>query len=117
MAIINIIAMGIIIRNVQSMAMYTAASVFLILIFTVLGLAYIIIGWSRYGTTLGKKIFGLYVIDDQTGRAPSMGKAFLRLVGYIVNGFTFYIGFLMIAFTADKRGLHDMIAKTHVVKR
>jgi len=117
MAIINVIAMGIVMRNVRSMGMYTFASIFLMLIFIALSLAYILIGWSRYGTTIGKKIFGLYVVDDQTGRYPTMGKAFLRLVGYIVNGFTFYIGFLMIAFTADKRGLHDMIAKTHVIKR
>ncbi len=117
MAIINVIAMGIIMRNARSMGMITFASIFLMLIFTVLALAYILIGWSKYGTTIGKRIFGLYVVDDQTGRAPTMGKAFLRLVGYIVDGFTFYIGFLMIAFTADKRGLHDMIAKTHVIKR
>jgi pSer/pThr/pTyr-binding forkhead associated (FHA) protein/uncharacterized RDD family membrane protein YckC len=117
MAIINTIAMAIILRNVRSMGMYTAASIFLMLIFTALSVAYILIGWSKYGTTLGKRIFGLYVVDDETGRAPTMKKAFLRLVGYIVDGFTFYIGFLMIAFTADKRGLHDMIAKTHVIKR
>jgi len=117
MAIINIIAMGIVMRNVRSMGMYTFASIFLMLIFIALSLAYILIGWSKYGTTIGKRIFGLYVVDDQTGRAPTMGKAFLRLVGYIIDGFTFYIGFLMIAFTADKRGLHDMIAKTHVIKR
>ncbi|NOZ12940.1 MAG: FHA domain-containing protein [Acidobacteria bacterium] len=117
MVIINTIAMAIILRNVSSMAMYTAASIFLILIFTALSLAYILIGWSKFGTTIGKRIFRLYVVDDQTGRAPTMGKAFLRLVGYIIDGLTFYIGFLMIAFTADKRGLHDMIAKTHVVKR
>ncbi len=116
MAIINTVAMAIIIRNVSSMGMYTAASIFLILIFTALSLAYILIGWSKFGTTIGKRIFRLYVVDDRTGRAPTMGKAFLRLVGYMINGFTFYIGFLMIAFTADKRGLHDMIAKTHVVK-
>lgn len=117
MSIINVMAMAIIVRNVRSMGMYTAASLFLMFIFIALSLAYILIGWSKYGTTLGKKIFGLYVVDDQTGRAPTMGKAFLRLVGYIVNGFTFYIGFLMIAFTDDNRGLHDMIAKTHVIKR
>jgi len=117
MAIINVIAMGIIMRNVRSMGMYTFASIFLMLIFTAISVGYILIGWSKYGTTLGKRIFGLYVVDDETGRAPTMGKAFLRLVGYIVDGFTFYIGFLMIAFTADKRGLHDMIAKTHVIKR
>ena len=117
MSIINVMAMAIIVRNVRSMGMYTAASLFLMLIFIALSLAYIVIGWSKYGTTVGKRIFGLYVVDDQTGQAPAMGKAFLRLVGYIVNGFTFYIGFLMIAFTDDKRGLHDMIAKTHVIQR
>ena len=44
------------------------------------------------------------------------GTAFMRLVGYMVSGFVLYIGFLMIAFNPEKKGLHDMIAKTRVLK-
>ncbi|HKI85113.1 MAG TPA: RDD family protein, partial [Thermoanaerobaculia bacterium] len=40
-----------------------------------------------------------------------------RLVGYFVSGLIFGLGFLMIAFEASKRGLHDMIAGTYVAHR
>ncbi|PYJ40517.1 MAG: RDD family protein, partial [Verrucomicrobia bacterium] len=34
----------------------------------------------------------------------------------ILSGLIFCIGFLMIAFTERKQGLHDMIAGTYVIK-
>jgi len=34
----------------------------------------------------------------------------------MVSGFILYIGFLMIAFSPEKQGLHDKIAKTRVLK-
>ena len=39
----------------------------------------------------------------------------LRYIGYIISGAIFYIGFLMIL-GGEKRGLHDRIAGTYVVK-
>ncbi len=33
-----------------------------------------------------------------------------------MSGFILYIGFLMIAFSPEKQGLHDKIAKTRVLK-
>ena len=33
-----------------------------------------------------------------------------------MSGFILYIGFIMIAFTEGNKGLHDLIAGTHVVK-
>lgn len=38
----------------------------------------------------------------------------MRFVGYLVNSFTMGIGYLLIAFTSKKQGLHDLIAKTYV---
>jgi len=38
------------------------------------------------------------------------------MLGYIASSFVLYIGFLMIAFTDRKRGLHDILAKTVVIK-
>ena len=56
--------------------------------------------------------------DRPGGRrgAARLGTAFMRLVGYMVSGFILYIGFFMIAFNPEKKGLHDMIAKTRVLK-
>ena len=63
--------------------------------------------------TPGKAVLGLKITDD-LGNQISAGKATLRYVGYIINGFTLYIGFLIVGFTENKRGLHDMVASTRV---
>jgi uncharacterized RDD family membrane protein YckC len=68
------------------------------------------------GATPGKKLMKLKValVD---GRYPiGYGKAFLRMIGYAVSGFICYIGFLMILWDKEKRGLHDKIAGTIVIK-
>ena len=44
------------------------------------------------------------------------GAALLRLIGYLASAMILYVGFLMVAFTDRKRGLHDMIAGTVVVR-
>lgn len=103
--------------SLNSMALITTISLGFNLLFMAASIAYIVIGWSRFGTTVGKAILGLYVIDEQTGQPPTLGKAFLRLVGYMVSSIILYIGFLMIAFQDDRKGLHDKIAGTRVVKR
>ena len=70
--------------------------------------------WS--GKTPGKALLGIQIIklDDSP-----MGwkEAIIRYIGYILNVITLFIGFLMIAARRDKRGLHDLIAKTKVVHR
>jgi uncharacterized RDD family membrane protein YckC len=73
--------------------------------------------WTRRGATPGKMLFRL-VVETTDGRSPlEIGPAVIRLVGYFINGFTFGIGFLLIAFSEDQRGLHDRLADTRVVKR
>ena len=63
--------------------------------------------------TPGKYIVGLKITDD-LGNRISIGKAVVRYIGYIVSGIVLYIGFIMVGFTENKRGLHDMIASTRV---
>ena len=41
----------------------------------------------------------------------------VRMGGYLISALILGIGFLMIAFSADKRGLHDRIAGTYVGRR
>ena len=56
---------------------------------------------------------------QQAGPGPGLGwgPALLRLVGHLVCSLTFGLGYLLVAFTAQKQGLHDLIAKTRVVRR
>ena len=70
---------------------------------------------SARGATVGKMVLGLRVVDDQ-GNRISFLRATGRFFAKILSGLILYIGFLMVAFTDRKRGLHDMIAGTVVVK-
>ena len=69
--------------------------------------------WS---TTLGKRIFGLRVVRND-GSKIGIGRAFARTLCYYASLILIGIGFLMIAFRRDKRGLHDLICDTKVVYR
>lgn len=68
---------------------------------------------SRAQSTLGQRLFGLRVVDDAGGRI-SAPRAVWRFVALLLSGALAGIGLLMVAFTADKRGLHDRLAGTRV---
>jgi uncharacterized RDD family membrane protein YckC len=70
---------------------------------------------SSMQATFGKKIMGILVVDD-AGRRLSFAKASKRWAGKLLSGLIFGIGFLMVAFSSRKRGLHDMIAGTLVLR-
>jgi uncharacterized RDD family membrane protein YckC len=74
---------------------------------------YIYFPSSNMMATPGKALLGLKITDD-SGNQISGGKALLRYVGYIISALTLYIGFLIVGFTDNKRGLHDMVASTRV---
>ena len=63
--------------------------------------------------TPGKALLGLK-ITDESGNKIGVGKAMLRYIGYIISALVLYIGFIIVGFTENKRGLHDMVASTRV---
>ncbi|HEV2879804.1 MAG TPA: RDD family protein [Pyrinomonadaceae bacterium] len=68
------------------------------------------------GTTVGKWATGLR-IERQGGEPLGFGRATLRhTLGYLVSLLTFGLGFLLAAFDAEGRALHDRIAGTVVVR-
>ena len=69
--------------------------------------------WSA---TVGKLIFRLHVVRTD-GSKVGFGRALARWACYFLSLITLGIGFLMIAFRKDKRGLHDLICDTIVVRR
>lgn len=73
--------------------------------------------WAFFGATPGKAVLGLRVIGGKRRRGIGLGLALLRLCGWLVSAAIFGLGFLMVAFTRDKRGLHDHLAGTAVVRR
>lgn len=70
---------------------------------------------SSWQGTIGKKILGLRV-TDMTGNKISFGRATGRYFGMLLSGMICSIGFIMVAFTEKKQGLHDMLASTLVLK-
>ncbi len=69
-----------------------------------------------WATTAGKRIFGLRVVRTD-GSKVGIGRAFVRYIAYYLSAIVLLIGFIMIAFREDKRGLHDLICDTVVIKR
>ena len=66
------------------------------------------------GQTLGKRACGVKIISAN-GCHPTLGQSFGRALGKILNVFTLFIGYLMIPFDDQKRGLHDRVAGTLAV--
>jgi len=71
------------------------------------------VGWR--GRTPGKMLFRLRIIRV-TGEDVGYGRAFVRWIGQILSVLLLGIGFLMIAFSRKKQGLHDKLAGTYVVR-
>ena len=85
-------------------------------------IAVIVLGWLYYAlmessakqATLGKMALGI-IVTDARGQRVSFGRATGRHFGKIISGIILYIGYIMIAFTAKKQGLHDIMADCLVV--
>jgi uncharacterized RDD family membrane protein YckC len=71
---------------------------------------------SRNQASLGKMAIGAAVTDMQ-GTRITFSRATLRFFGKYLCVFTLFIGFLIIAFTAYRQGLHDKIAGTLVFRQ
>ena len=71
------------------------------------------------GQSLGKMIAGIKVVTTDpeawTDRVP-LGQSILRTVGYVVAILPAGLGFVPALFGAERRGIHDRLAHTRVVK-
>ena len=68
------------------------------------------------GQTPGKMAVGIKVVNVQ-GNIPGLGIAAMReVLGKTVSAIILYIGFLWIIWDKQKRGWHDIMANTRVVK-
>jgi len=70
---------------------------------------------STWQGTVGKKLLSLKVTDENGNRisfARATGRFFAKLISQLILN----IGFIMVAFTERKQGLHDLIAGTLVKK-
>ena len=87
------------------MAMGVVVTIFYYVFFT---------GYS--GQTPGKMALHIKVIHND-GSDIGYGQAFIReTIGKAISYILLCIGYLMVAMRSDKRGLHDLIASTRVIK-
>ena len=77
---------------------------------------YFTLAVALWATTVGKRVFGMFVVRPDGSRV-GYGRALARYLAYILSGVLLGIGFIMIGVRQDKRGLHDLICDTVVVRR
>ncbi len=86
------------------------------------GFVSVFVSWLYYAlmqssakqATLGKAAMGLIVVDENLERL-SFARASLRYFSKIISSMFLYFGYIMAAFTREKRALHDFIAGTYVI--
>lgn len=69
---------------------------------------------SAWQATVGKLALGIRVTDLQ-GKRLTLARSLARYPSMILSNLTLFIGYLMVAWTQRKQGLHDMIAGTLVL--
>jgi uncharacterized RDD family membrane protein YckC len=83
-----------------------------------------LIGWAYFALlesseeqgTYGKRILGLKVVDENYQRM-TLGRATGRHFAKILSTITLLFGYIMAGFTEKKQALHDIVAKTYVIKK
>ena len=72
---------------------------------------------SKTQATIGQMICGVKVVNAITGTRISVLRAFGRWFALLLAMAILFVGVIMVAFTERKRGLHDILAGTYVVKK
>jgi uncharacterized RDD family membrane protein YckC len=70
---------------------------------------------SSWQGTIGKRMLSLRVTDLE-GRKITFARATGRFFGKLLSRMIMHIGFIMVAFTERRQGLHDLLAGTLVRK-
>lgn len=80
----------------------------------VIVVAYFVVLWRLTGQTVGKRLLGLRVVSVDGGRLK-LGRALIRVAGYVLSAVPLYAGYLQILFDPQRRALHDRLSRTAVV--
>ncbi len=84
----------------------------------------VILGWLYYAymesshrqATFGKMVMKIKVTDEE-GNRVTFARATGRHFAKILSALIIMIGYLMVLWTKKKQGLHDILAKTLVVRK
>jgi uncharacterized RDD family membrane protein YckC len=78
-------------------------------------LAYFVLTTGLFGRTPGKMAVGIH-LRGEDGRLSWAAVGLREVVGKLISAAALGLGFLWIAFDREKRGWHDVIARTRAVR-
>ncbi len=84
-------------------------------LFLAIGALYLYLFQVTLGRTPGMKVLRLRIIDVW-GDPPSHARCAARTAAYFASAGTLLLGFVWMGFDSEKRGLHDWIAGTYVIR-
>ncbi|RPI83927.1 MAG: RDD family protein [Chloroflexi bacterium] len=77
-------------------------------------MAYFMYFWALLGYTPGKLLLGLKIVR-RDGSKLTLGRSFLRFIGYWVSAVPLFLGFIWIIFDRKRLSWHDRLAGTQVI--
>ena len=72
--------------------------------------------WVYRSATPGKSCLHLTIVDAKTGEKPSTRQFVFRYLGYYVSIIPLFLGIIAVGVDRRKRGFHDRIAGTVVIR-
>jgi len=108
--VIDAILIGVVFEIVAAVSVSLAVLVYIV------ALLYFPLCWGLLGQTIGMMPFGLHVVRNADGGKLTWGNVIMRLIGFIIASIPFDLGLIWAAFDSRKRGWHDMIGGTVVVR-
>ena len=84
------------------------------LVCLIIYILYFVGGWMLAGQTLGKSLLRLRVVRKD-GDKLKFRNAIIRLIGYWISTFLFFMGYWWVIFDKKRQGWHDHLAGTIVV--
>ena len=79
------------------------------------GLLYFIYLEGKPGQTLGKKLVGIRVVDEDGGGPIGYGRAVVRYFGRIISGLPLALGYFAMLWNDDNQTWHDRFSNAVVV--
>ncbi len=83
----------------------------------VLQAGYFVVLWATTGRTVGLWLVGGRVVREEDGGRLGLGRSLVRMVGYLVDVTTCFLGFAWAGVDRRKQAWHDKMAGSYVVRR
>ena len=72
--------------------------------------------WAERQATPGKILFGLTIVDAETGGTPPLRQLVLRYLGYLLSALPLGLGYAWMLWDERRQTWHDKLAGTLVVR-